>query len=194
MKEINRIQSLRKKQGLSQQALSEAAGLSLRTIQRLEKDPSSASAHSLKSVAEVLAVTIEELMPEEVEKTEAFPPLVLKGLKAMNLSALAVLILPLGNLIFPVWIFWREKNERGFNLPGKKILSFQIIWTLATLVAIFALPPLVLLAYNFHRAGGVPWAIPIYYLALIVNVVYIVRIAQCLSKGDTSLDFLPNIL
>ncbi|MEM6632231.1 MAG: helix-turn-helix domain-containing protein [Bacteroidota bacterium] len=194
MKTTNRIQEFRKKRGLSQLRLSEAAGLSLRTIQRLEKDPTSGSPHSLSSIAEVLAVRVEELLPMEKMESDPFPLAVLQALKVMNLSALSVLFLPFCNLIFPSWIFWNTKNEKDFILPGRKILSFQIIWTLGTVIAIFGLPPLILLAYNFHRAGGVPWAIPIYYLSLVVHIFYTIRIARALANGDTSLHFLPNIL
>ncbi|WBL27185.1 helix-turn-helix domain-containing protein [Zunongwangia sp. HGR-M22] len=53
------IKNFRIQKGFSQEALAEHSGLSVRTIQRMEKNDSMPNADSLKKVAEVLKIPIE---------------------------------------------------------------------------------------------------------------------------------------
>lgn len=52
-----KVKRLRNRQSLSQEALSEIAGLSLRTIQRIEKENKNPSADTLKRLSSALNVS-----------------------------------------------------------------------------------------------------------------------------------------
>ena len=53
------IKEVRKQKGLTQLDLSEHANISVRTIQRIEKDEVEPSFYSLKSISEILDVDLE---------------------------------------------------------------------------------------------------------------------------------------
>ena len=57
---IQTIKSFREQHGWTQQQLADAAGLSLRTVQRIEKQ-GNASTESVLSLCAVLEITIDEL-------------------------------------------------------------------------------------------------------------------------------------
>ena len=55
------IKEVRQQKGLTQQELSENAGLSVRTVQRIENDEVEPSFYSLKSLGEILGVDLLEI-------------------------------------------------------------------------------------------------------------------------------------
>ncbi|NEV92940.1 helix-turn-helix domain-containing protein [Psychroflexus sp. YR1-1] len=122
-----KIKDLRTRKGFSQEQLSEESKLSLRTIQRIEKGESVPRGDTLIKLTRALGVSPDDLLEwAEVED---------KGyLTLMNLSALSVFIQPFLGIIIPtvMWILKREKIK-GVEDTGKKIISFQITWTLTFL-------------------------------------------------------------
>ncbi len=117
-----KIEKLRKKQALSQEALAEEAGLNLRTIQRIEKNETVPRGDSLKRIAEALNVTPDEIIDYSLTEDWNY-------LKIMNLSSLCYLFFPLLGLVLPLlfWIFKRDKIQ-GVDTVGKHLLNFQITW------------------------------------------------------------------
>lgn len=57
-----RVKELRNQRGMSQEFLAEESGLSLRTIQRIEKGESNPTGESLKRLANALNVSPDELI------------------------------------------------------------------------------------------------------------------------------------
>lgn len=119
-----KIVQSRKMQGLSQEELSNKANISLRTLQRIEKAQTEPRGHTLRAIAEVLEVPVEELMDFSKEEDAGF-------LQVMSLSALSYWFMPLLNILVPLvlWLFKRNKVQ-GADKLGKEIISFQILWTL----------------------------------------------------------------
>jgi transcriptional regulator with XRE-family HTH domain len=62
------VKELRKRNGLSQEELAKNAGLSLRTIQRVENGETEPTGETLKRISEVLRVTPSELMEWNMKK------------------------------------------------------------------------------------------------------------------------------
>ena len=98
------ITKFRKVKGLSQETLAEDAGISLRTLQRIEKEGSNPHGDTLKKLAEVLDVSIDELL-------DRFLAINYNYIRGMHYSALTFILLPLGNIILPV-IFWIGKKDK----------------------------------------------------------------------------------
>ena len=123
----------RKLKGITQEALSELTGLNVRTIQRIESGDVDPRLYTLKSIADALGVTMEELLPEPTQH---------------ELNQLAVLhITPVGFFLFPVFgnvlvpfIFWMLKREdiNGINKHGKDIINGQLTYSIAMSVAVGA--------------------------------------------------------
>jgi transcriptional regulator with XRE-family HTH domain len=144
MKTISdQIRSLRKAKGLSQEALAEKAKINLRTLQRIETGNVVPRGETLRLLAQALDVSVEDFSAAIGES-----PVVLQEdtgfLKLMNLSALTFWIFPFGNVIVPLvlWIL-KRKTVTGVHDLGKRILNFQITWSLIiyglTFVSMFSM-------------------------------------------------------
>ena len=128
----DQIRTLRKNKGLSQEALAANAGINLRTLQRIEKGNVEPRGETLRMLAQALEVSIEELAatplsaPVPVQEDSGY-------LKLMNLSALTLWFIPLGNILIPLgfWIY-RKNKIRGVRDLGKRIINFQVAWTVIT--------------------------------------------------------------
>lgn len=120
-----KIKDLRNRKGFSQEQLSEESKLSIRTIQRIEKGVSIPRGDTLVKLSNALGVTPDDIL--DWTKTED------KGyLTLLNLSALAsVFLQPILGIIIPLamWILKKDKVNLVDNY-GKKLISFQITWTL----------------------------------------------------------------
>lgn len=135
-----KIVQIRKTRGYSQEELSNKANISLRTLQRIEKGESEPRGHTLRAIAEVLEVPVEELMDFTKKEDKGF-------LQLMSLSALSYWFMPLLNILVPMalWLFRRDKIQ-GVERLGKQIISFQILWSVLTYgipIAFFFLRPVV---------------------------------------------------
>jgi len=119
-----RLKELRNRKGLSQEQLAEDSGLSLRTIQRIEKNETVPRGDTLKKLAIVLGTSPDEIIDWKIEKDQNY-------LTLMSLSSFGFLLFPILGIIIPLtmWVYKKEKIE-GVNKLGKSILNFQISWTL----------------------------------------------------------------
>ncbi|WP_293953025.1 MULTISPECIES: helix-turn-helix domain-containing protein [unclassified Sphingobacterium] len=60
------IKLSRKRKGLTQQELADRAGVSLRTVQRIEKGTEEISGFSLKQISQILEIPLEQLIMPNV--------------------------------------------------------------------------------------------------------------------------------
>ncbi|MCP2042453.1 helix-turn-helix domain-containing protein [Pontibacter sp. HSC-36F09] len=170
----NRILEIRKRKGLSQEELSEMAGISLRTLQRIEKGETEPRGYTLKSICQALNVDVEEVYDYGKEPDKSV-------LLLMHLSVLSYLLMPLGNLVFPliIWITQKKKVLHVYE-QGISLLNFQITWSLVTypLVMLFAWMKIM------HYPGS--WYVFAAYLVLyFLNALYVIRVCWRVSKDAT---------
>ncbi|MBX2874802.1 MAG: helix-turn-helix domain-containing protein, partial [Saprospiraceae bacterium] len=133
---------LRKQRGLSQEALADLSGLSIRTIQRIEAGVSKPRAFTLKTLAEALEVELSELTRLDKSGSDASKDY--RFVKWMNLSILGQLVLPLANIALPLIIWRKWRAEKSVKELGVGLISFQIWWTLGSLLLLIAAPLLCL--------------------------------------------------
>lgn len=119
-----RVKKLRKQKGLTQELLAENAGLSLRTIQRIENNETVPRGDSLKRLALALETTPDEIIDWQITEDKGY-------LTLMSLSALGFLFFPILGVIIPL-IFWILKKDKlkKVNELGKSIMNFEITWCL----------------------------------------------------------------
>ena len=136
-----RIQAIRKSKGWSQEALAEEAGVSLRTIQRVEQGDSVPRGYTLQALAAALGVPLDALRDEPPAPAATLPaadppaeaPPALRAdpaaLQLLNLSALGFLLFPLLNILGP-WLLWRAWRPTTAHADevGRRVLGFQILW------------------------------------------------------------------
>lgn len=177
------LKEYRKINGLSQDELSKLSGISIRTIQRIEKNASSASPYILKSLCKIFKIDITDL---EIEKeNREFKEDNIKTIKQMNFISLFVLFIPLSNLVFPSIVYLKNKKEQNTN--ALKILNFQILWTLITII-------LLLLSAHFEILKSGRFPIKVYFICAFINIYFIIETSIRLNKSKEILKFVPHIL
>ena len=142
-----KIKALRNRKGFSQEELSEKAGLSLRTIQRIENGETEPRGDSLKRIAVALEVSSDEILDWAVQEDRGL-------LTNLNLSALSFLLFPLLGILVPL-IIWISKKDKiqDINKIAKDILNFQITWTMVLFVGYFAIA--ISAIYKLNTTGEV---------------------------------------
>lgn len=126
----NKIQLLREENRLTQKELAEKAGLSLRTIQRIEAG-NTPKGFTLKALAESLNTTPEDLIEKEDKNIERA--------KLINSSALFGLIIPFGGIIFPLILTYKTQEVYNKQL-GRNIVALQIILSVTMSLFLIASP------------------------------------------------------
>ncbi len=168
-----RIRKRRKELGLSQKDLAEGAGLSLRTVQRIENDQNSPRGWTLRAIAEVLETESIALVQEKPVDQH------LDRLLFINLSVLSFLIMPFGNLVFPILAWSKFSYYKEVHEVGKRIINRQLTWALITFP---------LLAIAPFADGYVPINFPLIFIVLIgayaFNVFTVLLTAQRLRAGN----------
>ncbi|WP_460940194.1 helix-turn-helix domain-containing protein [Spirosoma humi] len=189
----SRIKTYRRQRHLSQEELAHLAGLSLRTIQRIEKGESVGSAYTLRTLASALQLSPEDLTAPQSPPNTVSNPASLNYLLRLNWSALIGIILPLANIILPAILLWRYRHDPLVRQRGPQIVSFQLIWTMSTLLMMLVIP-LLLAGLSFLVGMPFPLFIPVYGIGLGVNLFFIFRIALQLPNPSSFLDKLPRVL
>jgi len=185
------LKNFRQIKGFSQESLAEASGISIRTIQRLENGASPGNGFTLNALATALGIRPEELRINQQVHEDTIGN---NKLKLINLSALCVILIPLSNILLPLIIFQKGDNNAVVNDRGRRILSFQILWTLITMMLMIVIPAVLLLVFQSLRGGGIPLALPVYIGSVLLNVTGTILIAIALNDRPDRIDAIPNIL
>lgn len=110
--------------GLSQEKLAEIAGVSIRTIQRLESGDTDPRGDTVIRLSKALDISPEDLLQHKKQEDRSY-------LKAISVSSLSFLLFPILGILIPfiLWIIKKEKIE-DLNRLGKQIINFQITWNI----------------------------------------------------------------
>jgi len=182
MKLSDKLKEFRNQHGLSQEELARRAGLSLRTIQRVELDETEPRGDTLIRITGVFNLKPNDLIVETIERDKYFLPV-------LNLSALSFIFFPLLGIIVPL-IIWVLKREKSTEADGKRLLNFQMTWCIA-LVAVYGL----LIAQKMFHIGsfGPPPTVLIMLIALYVINFLLIIINIFLAAGNRNLFYQPAI-
>jgi len=179
----NKIRSLREQLGYTQADLAELTNLSIRTIQRVESGQTIPKGHTLNALATALAVDKVELQQPQLAKERVGEEEDLK-LKLINLSTLCFLGIPFGNILVPFLLWDKNRAYPKVNEVGRKIINFQILWSLCTAIMLIFSPFLQdYFPYNFSLmlTGGL--------IAVGINLFFIFKTARSLMRAQY--DVLP---
>lgn len=186
-----KIINARKHLGLSQEALAEKSNVSLSTIQRIEKGAVKPRAFTLKVLAEALQIELTELVFHDVEKKVSNETI--SALKKINLYTMFFVFFPFVNMIIPLLFWKRNKQLSSSNAIAGKIITFQLLWSLAVFIG--ALLSIFLTNLISGEAGLGHYTSGSFYLvALVFNIFKLLKTASQLSKNSTNvLSFVPNL-
>lgn len=140
-----RITLARQQKGLTQEELAELAGLSIRTVQRIESGESIPRSFTLKAIAGALDQSYEQLTAGYTETLAPPAPGVRHFLQLFNLSCFSFIVVPWVHFLIPHYLLKKQDklNEQAIE-RGRKIIRQQIYWVIA-----LHLLMLLTLAYNF---------------------------------------------
>lgn len=126
-----KIAEIRKSKGLTQEELAESAKVNLRTIQRMEAEETTPRGNTLRAICEALEVNLEEIYDYGKKEDTNF-------LAYFHLSAISVMIIPMGNLIIPM-ILWLSKRDKVSSLyeQGVNLLNFQLLMVVISSASVF---------------------------------------------------------
>ncbi|GGM94265.1 hypothetical protein GCM10010967_29360 [Dyadobacter beijingensis] len=170
-----KIRTLRKSKGLSQEALAEMAGINLRTLQRIENGDTIPRGETLRLLAQALGVEVETFSADTFTVPVAIPPAPViddpGALKLLNLSALSLWVMPFGNVLLPLafWIYKRN-SVAGVAEFGKRVLQFQIAWTVLT----YGIAFIAMFSPFFGHLGMPQFALYATSALLVVNTIAII--------------------
>ncbi|MEX0610070.1 MAG: helix-turn-helix domain-containing protein [Balneolaceae bacterium] len=190
-----KLSTKRKNRGYSQELLAEHSGISLRTIQRIENNLVTPRPYTLKAIADALEIDLEELCIEHnIYSDDILNESYLSKISLINSSAFAGILIPFFNILLPVILWKFNHNNPLINEKGKRIISFQILWTLLTLI-------IVVLSHLAHYkimgefvVGRIPFALLVYVLLLFGNIFVIIKNAIQLKNKQTNIySFIPII-
>ena len=178
------ISSQRKNKGLSQELLAENCGVSLRTIQRVENNKSKPRPYTLKVIAAALNMQMEQLQNTNSEIAHKYS---LSKINLINSSAMLGLLIPFLNIIAPLYLWRLNKEDPLVNEKGRKVISFQILWFLFSLL-------ILIVTHFFHYkitgefiSGRIPIVVIIYILLLLINLYVIIKNTIRLKSGNTEI-------
>lgn len=175
----NRLIELRKRKGFSQEFLAEESGISLRTIQRIEKGETQPRGDTLQRIAKGLGVTSEELIDWKLEKNSSY-------LVLLNTSALSFLFFPILGVLIPLVLWVSKKNNvHKVDEVGKEVVNFQITWCL--FIFLFYLLIFVRIIFDISISLRLnPLVITAYFVILyILNVTLIVYNSIRIKKSKS---------
>ncbi len=187
-----KLKNLRRVNCLSQEGLAGASGVSLRTIQRIEEGKSNGSAFTLTALAKALNINSIELITSASENTDHTYST--NKLKLLNFSAMAMVLIPLANLGFPVYIYLKNREDESVKDIGGKIISFQFFWTLGTFLAAIIIPFILLLLFSALKAASIPLFVPVYFVSAFLNIYFVIQFAININRQTPFLTKIPNIL
>jgi len=160
-----KIKRTRQKLGLSQEMLAENSGLSLRTIQRIEKEKSIPTGDSLKKIAKAFNTTVDELSDWEITEDRGY-------LKSLNLSAMLFIFFPILSILLPSFLWFLKKGKiKDLNTTGKSLLNFQITWNIVLflgLILMFMSSKTGLLSFG---AGPITLFVGLMYILDLISII-----------------------
>ncbi|HAA11951.1 MAG TPA: hypothetical protein DCE41_09735 [Cytophagales bacterium] len=183
----------RKAKAWSQEDLAEHSGISLRTIQRLERGQGNPRPYTLRQLRQVLELP--EATPQEITSDpEGLSDADRVRLHQLNLLSGLALLLP-GLHLIAVWLLWRRRQN--YSVPtswGRKLFSVQLLWLVALLVAML-LTPIITSLVGQVSIGKVSVFFLVYLNLLLANLVMLIRHGIHIERGRLQyLEKVPNLI
>jgi transcriptional regulator with XRE-family HTH domain len=177
-----KLSSLRKSRGVSQELLAENSKVSLRTIQRIEGNLTTPRPYTLKVIADALGVPVDFLgSAGTVSANEGD----VNTLRIINFSALTVCLIPLANLVIPFILWKKNKATPLVDKIGRRIINFQILWTIVTIVILLVAQVLIVGLTGTVAIGRFPPTVfLVYAFMIVVNIVYVLHASIHLRNPD----------
>ena len=168
----DRLKYHRKLKGYSQDELAHRTTVTVRTIQRIEKQEVNPHLNTLKLLASALDIEVDDLIDLDNPKEEAIEK---KWLLLLHSTPLLGYFIPFLNVLIPlfIWIHKRDDNPK-YNRHGIKVINFQL--TLVLVLSIFLITAIT--SWNQAIWAGVAFLL-IGSGFVLMNVLMVVNSEKC---------------
>lgn len=164
------IKTTRKQKALTQQDLADRAGISLRTVQRIEKGTEEISGYSLKKISEILDIPLEQMIMPSVNQI-SIDNNQIGSVKTLYLSSFVFLLNPVLGLIVPAIIGFSKQNKDSFYKKHlKNVLRIQLCGLLS--VAFFIAYTLIAEALHMELIEPIKTMIDSFWPLLLIPFLY----------------------
>lgn len=181
----------RKNRGYSQEGLSHVSGISLRTIQRIEKGKVIPRGHTLKVLADSLQIELYELKTSDVPRENE----VVTKARILNTLGLLVIVLPLASVSIQVIYWMKNKDLFSGHTQSQKVLSFQILWIIVVFIFFSLVHILTYTITGQSVYGHFPVRTTGYSVLLIANISVIIHTAFKLNlNAPVLLSRVPSLI
>jgi len=172
------IKDLRVKSGCTQLELAKKTGLSLRTIQRLESNNKEPKGHSLIVLSNMFDIEPSEFQ-DQYHNLQRVKVSETTSIRLINLSVLAFLVIPFGNIYLPFLIWRNKRKSKLVDALGRKIINFQILWSTLLCLSLIISP--------FIGTGTI-FSFPIILItlgfAVLINIIVVITTAMTLQRNN----------
>ncbi|WP_138434766.1 helix-turn-helix domain-containing protein [Winogradskyella algicola] len=159
----------RKLKGFTQEELSDKTTVTVRTIQRIEKGDVQPHLQTVRLLATGLGIEVDDLLVLDDPKEETIQR---KWMLLIHGSPFFGLIIPLANVLFPLFIWISKANgNKIYDEHGRAVVNFHI--TLNVLLLISLLTFFIIPGFNFFFTGG------IFLFGIIVSII---NVSSALNK------------
>lgn len=181
---MNLVRQNRERLGYTQKEFALKTGLSLRTIQRVEKSFVPPKGHTLKVVAEALQLESSFVLDHfvSIDNTEENEISDKRSLKYINLAILGFFIFPFGNIILTMIVWLKHRKSKNVDKVGRKIINFQLIWAVLLCIGLSISPIISFIPFLIFY---------VLFLAVIINIFVVVYCARKIQLGQYEFLDLP---
>lgn len=173
----------RKNRGYSQEELSHISGISLRTIQRIEKGEVKPRGHTLKALARSLGIELHDLKTEDISPKNQ----VSAKTRTLNTLGLLVILLPLVSTLIQVIYWTKNKHILSSHSAAEKVLSIQFLWIMLVLIFFSMVHILIYAITGQSSYGHFPFRTTCYAILLIANTIIVLHTAFKLNRNPNNL-------
>ncbi|AKQ46778.1 hypothetical protein TH63_15960 [Rufibacter radiotolerans] len=188
----------RKRRGISQEELADLAQVSLRTIQRIEREESMPRGFTLKAIAHALGQSVEDFsalpatpVASEIPEVLVPEPVLAPSLPAsaylqqLNLSAFSFLLFPYLGFLVPLWLRKKQKEAQLEHPAGARIINFQLMWCIGMHLALLGALLVQLAAAHYFQLRFPFLVMGCFFTLYLVNIFTLTRASLQLRRGNT---------
>lgn len=183
---------------LTQQELANKSGISIRTIQRIEKNTAAGSPYIIKTLCKILGIEVSEINlsneKDDDEKSILEATRAMQKLKLINFSPIFVLFLPFLNILAPYLFFIKYKKSILDKTDALKMISFQILWIILSVVLIFGGSSLLNALFGMKEYAGYPSNVWLLLICILLNLIVVIDTSIRLNESKEILPYSRNIL
>jgi len=161
----------RKLKGYTQDKLSEKSDVTIRTIQRIEKDDVTPQLNTIKLLADALEIDMDDLLILQNPKHESVQK---KWLLFIHSSPMLGFIFPF-SVLFPLFLWLHKRDDNPvYNIHGIKVINFQLSVSILYVLAFVSLVTIEKWGFFFFMT-----VVPFSFLTIIYNTLRAITSQQC---------------